>query len=132
MITKLLSCEEKESIYWKDDGTYHSHRVAKGFSHVPGKVIQEHHAPVVHDTTFCVVLILKLIYKPSSYQFDIAYPSYIFYWMRSIDNVQYISYVLNRTATQYSPVHSSTSSSHSSSLLCKSRTSKEPLEPRAR
>jgi hypothetical protein len=32
--------------------------------------------------------------------------------------------------TQYSPVHSSTSSSHSSSsLLCKSRMSKEPLEP---
>jgi hypothetical protein len=31
--------------------------------------------------------------------------------------------------TQYSPVDSSTNSSHSSSLQCKSRTSKEPLEP---
>jgi hypothetical protein len=32
-------------------------------------------------------------------------------------------------STQYTLVHSSTNSSHSSSLLCKSRTSKEPLEP---
>jgi hypothetical protein len=35
----------------------------------------------------------------------------------------------SRMGNQYSPVHSSTNSSYSSSLLCKSRTSKEPLEP---
>jgi hypothetical protein len=35
----------------------------------------------------------------------------------------------SRMGTQYSPVHSSTNSSHSFSLLCKSRMSKEPLEP---
>jgi hypothetical protein len=33
----------------------------------------------------------------------------------------------SQMGTKYSPVHSSTNSSHS--LLCKSRTSKEPLEP---
>jgi hypothetical protein len=35
----------------------------------------------------------------------------------------------SRMDTQYSPVHSSTSSCYSSSILCKSRTSKEALEP---
>jgi hypothetical protein len=35
----------------------------------------------------------------------------------------------SRMSTQYSPVHSSTNSSYSSSLLCTFRTSKEPLEP---
>jgi hypothetical protein len=35
----------------------------------------------------------------------------------------------SQTNTQDSPVHSSTNSSHRSSLLCKSRTSEEPLEP---
>jgi hypothetical protein len=35
----------------------------------------------------------------------------------------------SQMGAQYSPVHSRTNSSHSSSLLCKSRTSKEPLEP---
>jgi hypothetical protein len=34
----------------------------------------------------------------------------------------------SQIATQYSPVHTSTRSSYSSSTLCKSRTSKEPLE----
>jgi hypothetical protein len=35
----------------------------------------------------------------------------------------------SQIGTQYSPVHSGTSSSYSSSIICKSRTSKEPLEP---
>jgi hypothetical protein len=35
----------------------------------------------------------------------------------------------SRMSSQYSHVHSSTNNSHSSSLLCKSRRSKEPLEP---
>jgi hypothetical protein len=35
----------------------------------------------------------------------------------------------SQMGTQYIPVHSSTNSSHTSTLLCKSRTSKEPLEP---
>jgi hypothetical protein len=34
----------------------------------------------------------------------------------------------SQMGTLYSPVHSSTSSSYSSTILCKSRTSKEPLE----
>jgi hypothetical protein len=35
----------------------------------------------------------------------------------------------SQMGTQYSPVHSSNNSSYSSSVLCKSRKSKEPLEP---
>jgi Reverse transcriptase (RNA-dependent DNA polymerase) len=56
----------------KDDGTYRSRAVAKGFSQIPGKDFQEHHSPVVHDTTFCVVLVQKLVYNLHSRQFDIV------------------------------------------------------------
>jgi Reverse transcriptase (RNA-dependent DNA polymerase) len=47
----------------KDDGTYRSRTVSKGFSQVPRKDFQEHHSPIVHDTTFCVVLVQKLVYN---------------------------------------------------------------------
>jgi Reverse transcriptase (RNA-dependent DNA polymerase) len=74
MITEFLNCEEKKAwvivpkskvpkgrkiidnrwVYAeKDDGTYRSRTVAKGFSQIPGKDFQEHHSPVVHDTTIC-------------------------------------------------------------------------------
>jgi Reverse transcriptase (RNA-dependent DNA polymerase) len=73
MITEFLICEEKKAwvivpkskvpkgrkiignrwVYAeKNDGTYRSRTVAKGFSEIPGKDFQEHHSPVVHDTTF--------------------------------------------------------------------------------
>jgi Reverse transcriptase (RNA-dependent DNA polymerase) len=39
---------------------------------IPGKDFQEHHSPVVHDTTFCVVLVQKLVYNLYSRQFDIV------------------------------------------------------------
>jgi Reverse transcriptase (RNA-dependent DNA polymerase) len=91
MITEFLNCEEKKDwvifhkskvpkgrkttgswlVYTeKDDGTYRSLTVAKGFSQVPGKDFQEHHSPVVHDTTVCVVLVQKLVYNLHSRQFD--------------------------------------------------------------
>ena len=35
----------------------------KGFSQIPGKDHQENHAPVIHDTTFHMVLCFKLYYK---------------------------------------------------------------------
>jgi Reverse transcriptase (RNA-dependent DNA polymerase) len=54
----------------QDAGTYRSLTVAKGFSQVPGKDFQEHHSPVVHDTTVCVVLVQKLVYNMHSHQFD--------------------------------------------------------------
>jgi Reverse transcriptase (RNA-dependent DNA polymerase) len=83
MITEFLNCEEKKAwvivlkskvpkgreiignrwVYAEqDDGTYRSRIVAKRFSQIPGKDFQEHHSPVVHDTTFCVVLVQKLVY----------------------------------------------------------------------
>jgi Reverse transcriptase (RNA-dependent DNA polymerase) len=43
----------------KDDGTYRSRTVSKGFSQIPGKDFQEYHSPVVHDTTFRLVLVQK-------------------------------------------------------------------------
>ena len=56
----------------KDDGTFRSRTVAKGFSQVPGKDFQEHHSPVVNDTTTRVVLVQKLVYNLHSRQFDIV------------------------------------------------------------
>jgi hypothetical protein len=38
-------------------------------------------------------------------------------------------FTLSQIGAQFSPVHSGTSSSYSSSIICKSRTSKEPFEP---
>jgi Reverse transcriptase (RNA-dependent DNA polymerase) len=93
MITEFLNCEEKKvwvivpkskvpkgrkiiGNRWvyaeKDDGTYRSRTVAKGFSQVPGKDFQEHHSPIVHDNTFHVVLVQKLVYNLISRQFDIV------------------------------------------------------------
>jgi Reverse transcriptase (RNA-dependent DNA polymerase) len=66
----------------KDDGIYRSRAVAKGFSQVPGKDFQEHHAPVVHDITVCLDFVLKLIYYLSYRQFDIVTALYMVYWMK--------------------------------------------------
>ncbi|MGL4342651.1 MAG: reverse transcriptase domain-containing protein, partial [Lactococcus lactis] len=55
----------------KDDGRYRSRTVAKGFSQIPGKDHQENHAPVIHDTTFHMVLCFKLYYKLHKRQFDV-------------------------------------------------------------
>jgi hypothetical protein len=78
MITECLNCEEKKvwfiirkskvpkgrniivnlqvytEIYYD---TFCSRTVSKGISQVPSKNLQQHSAPVVHDTTFHVVLI---------------------------------------------------------------------------
>jgi Reverse transcriptase (RNA-dependent DNA polymerase) len=93
MITEFLNCEEKKAwgivpkskvpkgrkvignrwVYAeKDDGTYRSCTVAKGFSQIPGKDFQEHHSPVVYYTTFHVVLVQMLVYNLHSRQFDIV------------------------------------------------------------
>lgn len=45
----------------KDDGRYRARTVAKGFSQIPGKDFQENHAPVVHDTTFHMILVIKIM-----------------------------------------------------------------------
>jgi Reverse transcriptase (RNA-dependent DNA polymerase) len=76
MITEFLNCEEKKAwvivpkskvtkgrkfigncwVYAeKDDGTFRSRTVAKGFSQIPGNDFQEHRSPVVHDTIPCAV-----------------------------------------------------------------------------
>jgi hypothetical protein len=55
----------------KDDGRYRARTVAKGYSQIPGKDFQENHAPVVHDTSFHLALVQKIVHKLSSRQFDI-------------------------------------------------------------
>ena len=55
----------------KEDGRYRCRTVAKGFSQIPGKDHQENHAPVIHDTTFHMVLCFKLYYKLHKKQFDV-------------------------------------------------------------
>jgi len=55
----------------KDDGRYRARSVAKGYSQIPGKDFQENHAPVVHDTTFHMILVMKIMHKLFSRQFDI-------------------------------------------------------------
>ena len=44
----------------KDDRRYRARTVAKRFSQIPGNDFQENHAPVVNDTTFHLVLALKI------------------------------------------------------------------------
>jgi Reverse transcriptase (RNA-dependent DNA polymerase) len=55
----------------KDDGRYRARTVAKGFSQIPGQYFQENHAPVINDTTFRLILVLKLLFGLKSTQFDI-------------------------------------------------------------
>ena len=55
----------------KDDGRFRARTVAKGFSQIPGKAFQENHAPVVNDTTFHMILALKVLLKLEAGQFDI-------------------------------------------------------------
>jgi hypothetical protein len=55
----------------KDDGRFRARTVAKGFSQIPGQDFQENHAPVVNDTTFHLILSLKLLFGLDAGQFDI-------------------------------------------------------------
>jgi Reverse transcriptase (RNA-dependent DNA polymerase) len=54
----------------KDDGRYLARTVAKGFIQIPGQYFQENHAPVINDTTFHLILVLKLLFGLKSKQFD--------------------------------------------------------------
>jgi hypothetical protein len=55
----------------KEDGRYRARCVAKGFSQIPGKDFQEHHAPVITDTTTHLLFVLQTILRLSNGQFDI-------------------------------------------------------------
>jgi Reverse transcriptase (RNA-dependent DNA polymerase) len=55
----------------KDDGRYRARTVAKGFSQIPGQDFQETFAPVVNDTTFHLVLVLKILFHLDAGQCDI-------------------------------------------------------------
>jgi hypothetical protein len=55
----------------KDDGRFRARTVAKGFTQIPGKDFQENHSPVINDTTFHTILVLKILLKLQAGQFDI-------------------------------------------------------------
>jgi Reverse transcriptase (RNA-dependent DNA polymerase) len=55
----------------QDDGRFRARTVAKGFTQIPGKDFQENHSPVVNDTTFHTILVLKLLLGLDAGQFDI-------------------------------------------------------------
>ena len=55
----------------KDDGRYRARTVAQGYSQIPGKDFHENHAPVIHDTTFHLILIMMILHRLESEQFDI-------------------------------------------------------------
>jgi Reverse transcriptase (RNA-dependent DNA polymerase) len=47
----------------KDGGRYRARTLAKGFTQIPGKDFQENHSPVINDTTFHTILVLKILLK---------------------------------------------------------------------
>jgi Reverse transcriptase (RNA-dependent DNA polymerase) len=55
----------------KDDGRYRAQTVAKGFSQIPGQVLQEKFSPFVNDATFHLVLVLKILFHLDAGKFDI-------------------------------------------------------------
>jgi Reverse transcriptase (RNA-dependent DNA polymerase) len=55
----------------KDDGTLRSRIVALGFSQVPGKDFTESHAPVMSDQAFRLALIIQVLMKLRTGQFNI-------------------------------------------------------------
>jgi Reverse transcriptase (RNA-dependent DNA polymerase) len=55
----------------KDDGTYRLRTVAQGFSQVPGKDLTDSHAPVMTDLAFRPALIIKVLKKLRTGQFDV-------------------------------------------------------------
>jgi Reverse transcriptase (RNA-dependent DNA polymerase) len=55
----------------KDDGRYRATTFAIGFRQIIGLDFQETHAPVIHDTTFHLILVLKILFGVQSKQFDV-------------------------------------------------------------
>jgi Reverse transcriptase (RNA-dependent DNA polymerase) len=55
----------------KSDGTLRSRTVSQGFSQVPGKDFTDSHAPVMTDLAFRLALIIKVLMKLRTGQFDI-------------------------------------------------------------
>jgi Reverse transcriptase (RNA-dependent DNA polymerase) len=54
----------------KDDGTLRSKTVSQGFSLVPGKDFTDSHAPVMTDLAFRLALIIQVLMKLRTGQFD--------------------------------------------------------------
>jgi Reverse transcriptase (RNA-dependent DNA polymerase) len=70
----------------KDVGTYRSRTVAQGYSQVPGKDFTYSHAPVMTDLAFRLDLIIKVLKKLRTGQFDLE--TAIFY--SELDEVIYM------------------------------------------
>ena len=66
----------------KDNGTYRARTVAKGYDQVPGKDFQENHAAVVNNTTFPITMLLKILLKLESEQFDVETSFFTEIWTK--------------------------------------------------
>jgi hypothetical protein len=55
----------------KDDGRFQAQTGAKESSQIPGKYFKETHSPVINDTIFHTILILKIVVKQHAGQLDI-------------------------------------------------------------
>jgi hypothetical protein len=62
---------ETDGSMHRKNGRFQAWTVTKGFSQIPGKDIQENHSPVIKDTTFHTILVLKILLKLHAGQFDI-------------------------------------------------------------
>ena len=55
----------------KQNGVFHARLVACGYSQIPGVDFTENYLPVVHDITFFLLLIAKMIYGLSAEIVDV-------------------------------------------------------------
>ncbi len=55
----------------KQNGVFNASLVAYGYSQIPGVDFTENYSPVVHDITFCLLLIAKMIYGLSKNMVDL-------------------------------------------------------------
>ena len=55
----------------KRDGRYHARLVACGYSQIPGVDFHENYSPVIHDVTYCIMIILQIILNLESRIVDV-------------------------------------------------------------
>ncbi len=55
----------------KRNGIFRARNVAKGFSQVGGSDFDQIYSPMVHDITFRLILVIKILWQLDSCQFDL-------------------------------------------------------------